>query len=52
MPGIGPVLAARIITYQEEFGFDSVEDLINITGIGAKTLEQIRDYFTCIRGLL
>lgn len=45
VPGIGPVLAARIITYREEFGFDSVEDLINITGIGAKTLEQIRDYF-------
>ena len=38
-------LQYTIIDYREEFGtFKSIEDLINVTGIGEKTLEKLRDY--------
>ncbi len=44
LPGIGPVLAARIIAFRTEFGpFTSVEDLRRVHGIGVKLLEKIRD---------
>ncbi|BCA53659.1 conserved exported protein of unknown function [Nitrospira sp. KM1] len=43
LPGIGPVLAGRIIQHREELGsFRSVEDLRTVKGIGKKTLERIR----------
>lgn len=45
VPGIGPILAQRIIDYRNEVGFSSVSDLIHVTGIGEKTLEKIKDYF-------
>ncbi len=45
--GIGDVLAARIIEYREQNGpFSSVDDLINISGIGEKKLSAMRDYVT------
>lgn len=47
VPGIGPVLADRILRYRAENGpFRSVDDLVNVKGIGAKTLEDIRPYVT------
>lgn len=43
LPGIGPVLAQRIVTYRGEYGtFQSVEALANVSGIGPALLEQIR----------
>ena len=46
VPGIGPVLSGRIIEYRETHGgFQSLEELLNIQGIGEKTLEKIRPYF-------
>lgn len=43
LPGIGPTLAARIVAYRDEHGaFSAVEELLNITGIGQKTLEALR----------
>jgi competence protein ComEA len=44
LPGIGPVLAKRIIDYRETNGpFQSVDDLLNVEGIGPSLLEKIRD---------
>jgi competence protein ComEA len=45
LPGIGPTKAAAIIAYREEHGpFQKAEDLLNVTGIGEKTLEKIKEH--------
>lgn len=45
LPGIGPVLAARIIEYRETVSqFVILEDLLAVKGIGEKTLAKIRPY--------
>ncbi|MEJ8776407.1 helix-hairpin-helix domain-containing protein [Pseudogracilibacillus sp. ICA-222130] len=42
--GIGPKKAETIIAHREENGpFQTIEDLLNVSGIGEKTLENIRD---------
>lgn len=47
--GVGEALSSRIILYREEHGpFSSLDDLLNVNGIGEKTLESIRSRFTCI----
>lgn len=44
LPGIGPVLAQRIIDYRQTVGpFQSVDDLLHVKGIGSALLEKIRD---------
>jgi competence protein ComEA len=47
LPGIGEVLAGAIVAYREEHGpFTSVDQLIDVSGIGEVTLEEIRDLVT------
>jgi competence protein ComEA len=47
LPGVGPVTAAAIIDYRMQNGpFATVDDLIDVTGIGPSTLEQIRPFAT------
>ena len=45
LPGIGPVLAGRIVAYRRAHGdFATPEALAQIPGISRKTYESLRDY--------
>lgn len=45
LPGIGPSLAGRIISYREQNGkFKKVEDIKNVAGIGDSKFENIKDF--------
>lgn len=45
LPGIGPVLARRVIDHREKNGpFGEVEEICNVNGIGTKRFEVIREY--------
>jgi competence protein ComEA len=44
LPGVGPVLAARIVAYRDLHGpFAAVEDLLDVGGIGEAKLAAMRD---------
>jgi competence protein ComEA len=45
LPGIGPVTAAAILQYRTEHGpFGSVDQLLDVSGIGDVTLSNLRPY--------
>ncbi len=45
VPGIGPVLAERVIRYRQENGnFSSIRDIQNVKGIGAKRFARFEPY--------
>ncbi|MGW8565541.1 ComEA family DNA-binding protein [Isoptericola sp. NPDC055881] len=47
LPGIGPALAGRIVTWRDENGpFTSVDELDEVSGIGPSVLGQVRDLVT------
>jgi competence protein ComEA len=44
LPGIGPVLAERIIGWRTEHGrFAAVDDLQQVSGIGPAVMDRLRD---------
>ena len=47
LPGIGSVLASRIVDYRRQYGdFLRIEDVRNVSGIGEKRYEAIQDKIT------
>lgn len=47
IPGIGPVTATAILAHRQEIGrFESLEQLLDVDGIGPATFESIRAYLT------
>lgn len=47
LPGLSRTVAENIVAYRQVNGFfTSVEDLLNVTGVGASTLDAIRDWIT------
>ena len=45
IPGIGEVLAARIIAYRDSHGkFYAAEDLLEVEGVGPKKFDKIKEY--------
>jgi len=50
LPGIGETLAGRIIAYRETHGrFETVEELIEVHGIGEQVLDALRELVTVER---
>ncbi len=47
LPGIGPVMAKKIISHREDKGrFGAIEDIKNIPGISEKKFEQMKEYIS------
>jgi len=50
--GIGEAKAQKIIEYREQHGgFKSLDELANVPGIGAKTVERNRDNMSLVKGV-
>ena len=47
LPGIGPSIAKKIVTYRNENGkFNNIEDIKNVSGIGDAKYEELKNYIT------
>jgi len=46
LPGIGEVIASRIIEYRKKTPFSSIDDLRNVSGIGNSVFEGLKDLIT------
>ena len=45
LPGIGEILAKRIVAYRQEHGdFATIEEIMEVTGIGSKRFAAIEKY--------
>jgi competence protein ComEA len=47
LPGVGPALAGRIVEWRERNGsFSTLEQLLEVSGIGPKLFENLREFVT------
>lgn len=46
LPGIGEVYGKRIIEYRNIKKFNSIEEIMNVQGIGTKTFEKLKEIIT------
>ncbi|MDR1001154.1 MAG: helix-hairpin-helix domain-containing protein [Clostridiales bacterium] len=47
LPGVGDVIARRIIEYRDTHGqFTRIEDIMNVSRIGQKTFDSLKDFVT------
>jgi competence protein ComEA len=47
LPGVGPVTAQKIVDWRTEHGaFSSVDELLDVDGIGDKTLAELAPHLT------
>jgi competence protein ComEA len=46
LPGVGEVIAQRIIDYRSENPFENVEEIIEINGVGETRYNKIKDLIT------
>jgi competence protein ComEA len=47
LPGIGPAIAGRIITYRQAYGsFKTIQDLLKVEGIGLSIFSKIKERIT------
>ena len=44
LPGIGPVLAERIVAYRNTHTFEHASDMMAVDGVGPRTYERFRHY--------
>ena len=44
LPGIGEVTASKVIDYRSTNKFKTIEDIMNVSGIGTKKFESLKDF--------
>ncbi|MCL2220897.1 MAG: ComEA family DNA-binding protein [Oscillospiraceae bacterium] len=47
LPGVGNTISARIVEYRQQHGeFNNIDDIMNVSGIGERRFEAIKDLIT------
>ncbi|MDQ2087385.1 helix-hairpin-helix domain-containing protein [Herbivorax sp. ANBcel31] len=47
LPGVGPVISGNIITLRQEIGgFEKIEDIMDVSGIGDAKFRELKDFIT------